>query len=156
MKAFAIAAAGFILGTSVCCLGCTTTERLAPGSSRRVELVDDPKMQKRNTEKELVEATEKNPADMGAWANLGDYYEDMQQFEAASVAYERMNALIEKYQSEHHARFTGGHYMLGKIYFKLARFVLALPHLQEVVKIEPKDRKIAVLNYQFKETHFLL
>jgi tetratricopeptide (TPR) repeat protein len=136
--------------------GCQTYVVRDPGGKSKVELVqEDPESAKR-TDTQIRDMCEKDPENPRNWFILGDYWERRMDYVQASDAYERMNALIEKDEVQHNTHYTGGHFQLGKIYALAGRYDLAIAHLGKVLEIQPKDVKVAVLNSQFAEAHFLL
>jgi tetratricopeptide (TPR) repeat protein len=76
----------------------------------------------------------------------------------AADAYEHMNALMEKIEQAHpETHYTGGHFQLGKIYALMGRYDIAIPHLERVLSMQPKDVKSAILlSSHFAEANFLL
>lgn len=144
-----------VAAAAVAASGCQTYERRIPGTSR-IEYVQAEPGAERKTEQQLLEATEKDPESPRVWFALGDYYELHWDYERAAIAFEKMNALVEKAEQKHQTRYTGGHYNLGRIYGLIGRYDLAISHLEQVVALEPKDVRVASLNSHFVESHYLL
>jgi tetratricopeptide (TPR) repeat protein len=100
-------------------------------------------------EKKLLDRTEKDPRDPKVWFELGDYYESGLELDKAVAAYEHGNDLLEP------GRYTGGHYVLARIYLRLQEYDRSIAHLAEIFKLEPKDPSSAILNPHFREAHYL-
>jgi len=100
-------------------------------------------------EKALKDKVEADPKDAKAWFELGEYYEGGMQYIQAAEAYEHGNSLMEP------GRYTGGHYLLARVYLRLQEWDQTLAHLNEIFKLEPKDPKSACLNPHFREAHYL-
>ncbi len=102
-------------------------------------------------EKKLLDRVEKEPKDAKGWFELGDYYECGLELDKAVSAYERGNDLLLLEPS----KFTGGHYVLARIYLRLQEYDRSIAHLGEIFKLEPKDPGAAILNPHFREAHYL-
>jgi tetratricopeptide (TPR) repeat protein len=100
-------------------------------------------------ESKLKDRIEKDPKDVQGWFELGEYYETgMQRIEAAKC-YETGNALLTP------GRFTGGEYLLARIYLQLQDWETSIYHCNRVFQLEPKDPKSACLNPHFREAHLI-
>ena len=109
----------------------------------------DPFEPKVTNEKKLLDRTEKDPRDAKGWFELGDYYERGLELDKAVSAYERGNDLLEA------GKFTGGDYVLARIYLRLQEYDRSIAHLNAIFKLEPKDPSSAILNPHFREAHYL-
>lgn len=101
-------------------------------------------------EQVFLERIQKDPQDAQAWFHLGEYYEASADMPRAAQAYERGNALLGE-----PCRYTGGHYLLARVYLRMQDWQASIAHLNEVFKLEPRDPKSATLNQHFREAHYL-
>lgn len=139
--------------------GCVTEERdLGSEGRRQLRPVDDsppPLVVQEERLKEAVEDASDEPAEQArVWFALADFYENSLRLPDAALAYERMNAAIQ--QLPNGARYTAGHYHLGRIYARMKQYPAAVEHLRQVLALEPKDRQVAGLYDHFRESHYLL
>lgn len=109
----------------------------------------DPDVKRVTREDKLKERVEKDPKDAQGWFELGEYYEQGMQLIDAVNSYERGNSLLTP------GRYTGGHYLLAKIYLRLQEWDRAIANLNVLFSLEPKDPKSACLNPHFREAHYL-
>jgi tetratricopeptide (TPR) repeat protein len=100
-------------------------------------------------EQRFLDGVEKDPQDAQAWFSLGEYYESALDMPKAAQAYERGNSLMTP------GRYTGGHYLLARVYLRMQDWQASIAHLNEIFKLEPKDPKAACLNQHFREAHYL-
>jgi tetratricopeptide (TPR) repeat protein len=100
-------------------------------------------------ESKLLERVQKDPKDAQGWFELGEYYERSMQPVDAVNAYEKGNALLEP------NRYTGGYYLLAKMYLRLQEWERSIGNLNVIFMLEPKDPKSACLNAHFREAHYL-
>ena len=99
--------------------------------------------------KQLLDKVAEDPKDAKAWFELGEYYEGGMQLIQAADAYEHANALMDQ------SRYTGGHYLLARVYLRLQEWDRTLQNLNEIFKLEPQEPAVACLNENFREGHFL-
>jgi len=118
-----------------------TTEVVGP--DHPPEPTREPRLQR------LLDGVASDPKDAKSWFELGEFYEGGAQYVQAADAYEHGNALMEP------GRYTGGHYLLARVYLRLQEWPLTIEHLDEIFKLEPKDPKSACLNSHFREAHYL-
>ena len=98
---------------------------------------------------DLQAKVDKDPKDPQGWFEFGLYWEDSMDYVKAAQCYERGNELLDQ------SRWTGGNYHLGKVYFRMEQFELAMRHLDAVIHLESPDPKIACVNSDFSEAHYL-
>lgn len=135
-------------------VGCETTERVVPGSKTTIR---NSKEGERETREDVLrKRAEDTPEDPKVWFDLGDYYEEGQQFSAAITCYEQMYGLIKQEEARLGTRFTAGAYHLGRAHARVRNYREAVHFLREVLQLQPADETEASLNAHFREAHYLL
>lgn len=138
------------LAIFLACAGCETEVvrhvNLTPGLGDEITSGDEKKVTRESI---LVDKVKKDPKDAQAWFELGEYYENGMQLAEAASAYEQGNALMEP------GRYTGGEYLLARVYLRVQDWKRSIEHLDNIFKLEPKDPKSACLNSHFREAHYL-
>jgi tetratricopeptide (TPR) repeat protein len=109
----------------------------------------DPDTKRVSRKETFLARVEKDPKDAQGWFQLGQYCEEGLELVEAANAYEKGAALLEP------GRYTGGHYLLARVYLRLQEWERSVANLNALFALEPKDVKTACLNGHFREAHYL-
>ncbi len=140
-----------LLGLGLLVSGCVEY-RVDPvtGKEYRVENKKDAELD------QALAQVEKDPDDARAWFQLGMVYERRAAYLDSLDAYLKMQEAVAKLEKTQKRRYTGGLYKIGETLVRLRRYPDAKAYLSKVLEIEPKDRRQAVLNLNFRKAHKLL
>src|SRR4051794_26606777 len=72
-----------------------------------------PEVTRVTREQKLRERVEKDSKDVQGWFELGEYYENGMNLIEAVNCYEKGNSLLDR------GRYTGGYYLLARVYMRL-------------------------------------
>lgn len=106
---------------------------------------------------EIKAKIDEDPENPQPYFLLGEHYESTGQLLLALQNYiEGTTRFKNSPGYDPKRKYTGGHFRIGKVYARLSKYNEAIIHLRKVVAMEPKAMKDAVVNYQFREGHYLL
>jgi tetratricopeptide (TPR) repeat protein len=135
--------------------GCSSTTN-QPAQSKRKVLYDYETFKPVSVD-EIKAKLAENPGNPQPYFLMGEYHESngqllqaLDQFIKGTVRFKNANGYDPK------KKYTGGHYRIGRVYARLSKYNSAIVHLSKVVAMEPRELRASVLNYQFRETHYLL
>lgn len=140
----------FLAATVALGAGCETEVRM-----REVRMYDpsrpgeDGEPTRVTREQTLRNRIDADPKDARAWFDLGSYYEESGFLVEGANCYEKGNSLFEP------RRYTGGYYLLARIYFRMKEFDRSLVNLEVLHSLEPRDARTASTNEHFREAHYL-
>lgn len=108
------------------------------------------------TEQDLLDAVEEEPESPSRWWALGDYYESERRYTDALAAYQELQIRIERTTRADAKTYTGGLFLIGKMYARLGSYGEAVRYMQAVLEHQPESLVSAARYRNFREAHFVL